>query len=71
MCGRYVLLASEIILGALGLVVEITSILNGDFIPLLRLIGAVALGDDLPSDTHDANGSGGNGEDASIRVQGK
>lgn len=57
-CGRHVLLASKIILGALGLVVEVASVLDGDSIPLLRLIGAVALGDDLPSDTHYASGAG-------------
>lgn len=52
MCGRYVLLAPKIILGAFGLVVEIASVLNGDVIPLLGLVGAVALGDDFSSDTH-------------------
>lgn len=52
MCGRYVLLASEIILGALGLVVQIASVLDGDNIALLGLVGTVALGDDLPSDAH-------------------
>lgn len=56
MFGGYLLLASEIILRALGLIVEITSVLNGDGIPLLRLVRAVALGDDLPSDTHYASG---------------
>ena len=49
---EYILLATEIVLGTLGLVVEIASILDGDGIPLLGPIGAVALGDDLPSDTH-------------------
>lgn len=58
MYGRYVLLASEIILRAFGLVVEIASVLNGDAIPLLGLIGAVALGDDFPSDTHCAGEAG-------------
>ena len=52
---RYVLLASEIILGALGLFVEIASVLDGDGISLLRLIGAIALGDNLPYDAHGAN----------------
>lgn len=51
-CVRYVLLASKIILGTLGLVVEIASVLYGDGIPCLGPIGAVAFGDDLPSDTH-------------------
>ncbi len=51
----YVLLASEIILGALGLVVEIASVFDSDGIPLFGPIGAVALGDDLPSDTHCAS----------------
>ncbi len=55
MCCIYVLLASEIILGALGLVVEIASVLDSDGIPLLGPIGAVALSDDLPSDTHCAS----------------
>ena len=58
MCGRYILLAAIIILGTLILVVEVTGVLNGDGITLLGLIRAVALGDDLPSDTHDANGAG-------------
>ena len=57
-CGRYILLASEIILGTLGLVVEVTSVLNGDGIPFLGPIRAIALGEDLPSDTHDANEAG-------------
>ena len=52
-----VLLASEIILGALGLVIEITSVLDGDSIALLGPVGAVSLGDDFPSDTHYANGA--------------
>lgn len=55
---RHVLLASAIILGALELVVDIASILDGDGIPLLGLIGTVALGDDLPSDTHCGSGVG-------------
>lgn len=54
----YVLLASEIILGALGLVVEIASVLDGDGIPLLGPISAVALSEDLPSDTHCVGGAG-------------
>ena len=58
MIGGYLLLASEIILRALGLIVEITGVLNGDGIPLLRLVRAVALGDNLPSDTHSASGMG-------------
>ena len=58
MCGRYILLASKIILGTLILVVEVTGVLNGDGITLLGLIRAVALGNDLPSDTHDADGAG-------------
>lgn len=57
-CGRDLLLASEIILGALGLVVEVASVLDGDGIPLLGSIGAVALGDNFPSDTHCARGAG-------------
>ena len=55
MCGRYILLASEIVLGTFGLVVEITGVLDGDGIPLLGPIGAIALGQDLSSDTHGAN----------------
>ena len=58
MCGRYVLLASKVVLGALGLVVEIAGVLNGDSVPLLGFIAAVALGDDLSSDTHYASGAG-------------
>ena len=58
MCGRHVLLASKIVLGALGLVVEIAGVLNGDSVPLLGSIAAVALGDDLSSDAHYANGAG-------------
>lgn len=58
MRGRYVLLASIVVLGALGLVVEIAGVLDGDSIPLLWFIAAVALGDDLPSDTHYASGAG-------------
>ena len=58
MCDRYILLASKIILGTFGLVIEVTGVFNGDGITLLGLIRAVALGDDLPSDTHDANGAG-------------
>ena len=57
MCGRYVLLASEIVL-AVGFVIEIASVLDCDGIPLLGPIGAVALGDDLPSDTHCASEAG-------------
>ena len=53
---EYILLASEISL-AVGLVVEIASILDGDGIPLLGPIGAIALGDDLPGDTHFARGN--------------
>ena len=58
MCGRYILLASKIILGTLGLIVKITGVLNGDGITLLGPIRAIALGNDLPSDTHYANGAG-------------
>ena len=58
LCGRYILLASIIILGTLGLVVEVTGVFNGDGITLLGLIRAVALGNNFPSDTHDANGAG-------------
>lgn len=58
MRGRYVLLASEVVLGALSLVVEIAGVFDGDSIPLLWFIAAVALGDDLPSDTHYADGGG-------------
>lgn len=58
MCGRYILLASEIILGTFGLVVEITSVLDGDGIALLGPIGAITLGNDLPGDTHCANEAG-------------
>ena len=54
---KHILLASEIIFGALGLVVEIASVLDGDLIPLLGLVGAVALVDNLPSDTHCAGGT--------------
>ena len=57
MRGKYVLLASIIVLGTLGLVVEIASVLDGDSVPLLGLIAAVALGDDLSSDTHYASGA--------------
>ena len=57
MRGKYVLLASIIVLGTLGLVVEIASVLDGDSVPLLGLIAAVALGDDLSSDTHCASGA--------------
>ena len=53
----HILLASEIIFGALGLVVEVASVLDGDLIPFLGLVGAVALGDNLPSDTHCACGT--------------
>lgn len=56
MCSEYILLPSEIIL-AVGLVVEIAGVFDGDGIPLLGPIGAVALGDDLPSDTHSARGT--------------
>lgn len=58
MCGRYILLASEIILGTFALVVEITSVLDGDGIPMLGPIGAIALGNDLSSDAHCANEAG-------------
>lgn len=54
---NHILLASEIIFGALGLVVEVASVLDGDLIPFLGLVGAVALGDNFPSDTHCAGGS--------------
>ena len=54
---NHILLASEIIFGALSLVVEVASVLDGDLIPFLRLVGAVALVDNLPSDTHCAGGS--------------
>lgn len=54
MCSEYILLPSEIIL-AVGLVVEIAGVFDGDGIPLLGPIGAVALSDDLPSDTHCAS----------------
>ena len=57
MCGRYILLATKIILGTLSLVVEVTGVLNGDGITLLGLICAVALGNDLSSDTHDCKWS--------------
>ena len=57
LCGRYILLASIIILGTLVLVVKVTGVLNGDCITLLGLIRAVALGNYFPSDTHDANGA--------------
>ena len=57
-CGHHVLLASEVIFGALGLVVEISSVLDGDGSTLLGLVGTVALGDDLPGDTHFAGGAG-------------
>ena len=56
---RYVLLASEIIFRSLGLVVEIAGVLDGDGIPFLGFIGAIALSDDLPSDTHYESGPGG------------
>ena len=56
-CGRYILLASIIILGTLVLVVEVTGVFDGDSITLLGLVRAVALGNDLPSDTHDAKGA--------------
>lgn len=58
MCGRHVLLASKIFFFAYVLVVEVASVLDGDNIPLLGFIAAVALGDDLPSDTHCASGAG-------------
>ena len=58
MVGEYILLASEVVLGSLGLVVEITSVLDGDGISLFRPIGAVALGDDLSSDADYANWDG-------------
>ena len=58
MVEEYILLASEVVLGPLGLVVEITSVLDGDGVSLLRPIGAVALGDDLSSDAHYANWDG-------------
>lgn len=40
------------ILGPFGLVVEIASVFNGDLVALFGLVGAIALGEDLPSDTH-------------------
>ena len=58
MRGRYVLLAAIIVLGALGLVVEIAGVLDGDIVPLLWFVAAIALGDDLPSDTHYASAAG-------------
>ena len=57
-CGSDILLASEIILRALGLLVEITGVLDGDGIALLGPIRAITLGDDFPSNTHYANGVG-------------
>ena len=54
---KHILLASEIVFGALGLIVEVASVLDGDLIPFLGLVGAVALVDNLPSDTHCAGGS--------------
>ena len=49
---KHILFAPEIIFGALGLVVEVASVLDGDLIPFLGLVGAVALVDNLPSDAH-------------------
>ena len=58
MLGRHVLLASEIVLGTLGLIVKIAGVFDGDGISFLRPVGAVAFGNDLSGDTHCANEAG-------------
>ena len=53
----HILLASEIILFAFGLVVEVASVFNAHLIPLLWLVDAIALGDDLLCNSHCASGA--------------
>lgn len=48
----YSLLASVIVLGSLGLVIEVAGVFDCDSVSVLGPIGAVALGDDLTCDTH-------------------
>lgn len=52
MAWGYPLFAPKVLLRSLGLIVEIACVFDGDFIPDLGLVSAIALGDELPSDTH-------------------
>ena len=50
--GGYTLLPSKVGLLPFGLIVKVPGVLDGDFVSSLRLVGAIALGNYLPSDTH-------------------
>lgn len=46
------LLAPKVCLCSFGLIVEIACIFDGDLVPDLGLVGAIALSDDFPCDSH-------------------
>lgn len=50
--GGDTLLASKVRLRSLRLIIEVACVLDGDLIPNVGLVSAIALCDDLPSDTH-------------------
>lgn len=50
--GENRLLAPKVRLCSFGLIVEVACVLDSDLIPNLGLVGAIALGNNFPRDSH-------------------